>query len=39
MENRTVPELKKQCKLLNIKLTKADGKQKLKKYLIKSLNK
>ena len=38
MENLTVPELKKQCKSLNIKLTKTDGKPKLKKDLIKSLN-
>ena len=37
MENLTVNELKKQCKSLNIKLTKTDGSLKLKKDLIKSL--
>lgn len=34
----TVVELKKQCKSLNIQLTKADGNSKLKSDLIKSLN-
>ena len=37
MENLTVAELKKQCKLLNIKLIKSDGNPKLKKDLINSL--
>ena len=37
MENLTVVELKKQCKLLNIKLTKTNGSPKLKKDLIQSL--
>ena len=38
MDNLTVPELKERCKSLNIKLTKSDGSQKLKKDLIKSLS-
>ena len=38
MESLTVPELKQKCKSLNIKLTKSDGSQKLKKDLIKSLS-
>ena len=37
MENLTVVELKKQCKSLNISLTKSNGSPKLKKDLIKSL--
>ena len=38
IEDMTVAQLKKECKLLNIKLTKADGSQKLKSDLIKSLS-
>ena len=38
MENLSVVELKKQCKSLNISLTKSDGTPKLKKDLIKSLS-
>ena len=38
MEKLTVVELKKQCKSLNISLTKSDGSSKLKKDLIKSLS-
>ena len=38
MENLSVVELKKQCKSLNINLTKSDGSPKLKKDLIKSLS-
>ena len=38
MEKLSVVELKKQCKLLNISLTKSDGSSKLKKDLIKSLS-
>jgi len=38
MENLTVVELKKQCKSLNISLTKSDRSQKLKKDLINSLS-
>ena len=33
----TVPELKKECKLLNIKVTNSDGRPKLKQELINSL--